>query len=105
MVNARVASIATTVPAPMDQQGLWDGFFSRHYDGSTTAAKVWASSGVVTRHGVADPRTDDVSSWGTGARMRRYVAEAMPLGKDAITAALAQAGVAAEDVGYLAVVS
>ena len=105
MVSARVASIATTVPAPMDQQALWDDYFSAHYDGSATAAKVWASSGVVTRHGVADPRTDDVSSWGTGARMRRYVTEAMPLGKDAITSALAQANVKAEDVGYLTVVS
>ncbi len=105
MVNARVASIATTVPAPMDQQALWDDYFAAHYDGSPVAAKVWASSGIVTRHGVADPRTDDVSSWGTGARMRRYVAEAMPLGKSAITAALDKAGVHAEDVGYLAVVS
>jgi predicted naringenin-chalcone synthase len=105
MVNARIASIATAVPAPMDQQGLWDGFFERHYGGSTMARKVWQSSGITTRHGVADPRTDDVSRWGTGARMQRFVAEAMPLGKDAVSRALAQAGVSAEEVGLFAVVS
>jgi alkylresorcinol/alkylpyrone synthase len=105
MVNARIAGIATAVPAPMDQQGLWDGFFERHYAGSPTAAKVWRTSGIVTRHGVADPRTDDVSTWGTGARMERFVAEAMPLGKDAVARALGAAGVAAEEVGLFAVVS
>jgi len=105
MVNARIASIATAVPAPMDQQALWDGFFAKHYGGSPMAAKVWRTSGIVTRHGVADPRTDDVSTWGTGARMERFVAEAMPLGKDAVSRALASAGVAAEDVGLFAVVS
>ncbi|HEV2888996.1 MAG TPA: type III polyketide synthase [Frankiaceae bacterium] len=105
MVNARIASIATAVPAPMDQQGLWDGFFSRHYDGSPMAAKVWRTSGIVTRHGVADPRTDDVSQWGTGARMERFVAEAMPLGKDAVSRALSAAGVKAEEVGLFGVVS
>ena len=105
MVNARIASIATAVPAPMDQQALWDEFFERHYAGNPMAAKVWRTSGITTRHGVADPRTDDVSTWGTGARMERFVAEAMPLGKDAVSRALAQAGVKAEDVGLFAVVS
>ena len=105
MVNARIASIATAVPAPMDQQALWDGFFADHYAGSPMAAKVWKTSGIVTRHGVADPRVDDVSTWGTGARMERFVAEAMPLGKDAVTRALSDAKVKAEDVGLFAVVS
>jgi predicted naringenin-chalcone synthase len=48
---------------------------------------------------------EDVSSWGTGARMRRFVSEAMPLGKEAMAAALADAGLAAADVGLLTVVS
>lgn len=103
--TARIAGIATAVPAPMDQQALWDGFFSRHYGGSDMARKVWQSSGIVTRHGVADPRVDDVSTWGTGRRMERFVAEAMPLGKDAVSKALANANVHAEDVGLFAVVS
>ncbi|HEU0130594.1 MAG TPA: type III polyketide synthase [Mycobacteriales bacterium] len=105
MVTARVASIATTVPAPMDQQALWDGYFSRHYAGSPLAEKVWRSSGVVTRHGAVHPLHEDVSGWDTGDRMRRYLAEAMPLGKDAVTRALDTAGVTPEDVGLFAVVS
>jgi predicted naringenin-chalcone synthase len=103
--TARIAGVATAVPAPMDQRALWDGFFSKHYAGSRLAERIWASSGVVTRHGVADPLTEDVSEWGTGARMRRYVTEAMPLGKDAVAGALAKAGVSAEEVGLFAVVS
>jgi predicted naringenin-chalcone synthase len=105
MVTARVTGIATAVPAPMDQQGLWDGFFAKHYDGSRLAERIWHSSGVVTRHGVCDPRVEDVSTWGTGRRMERYVTEALPLGKDAVSQALAKAGVDATDVDLFAVVS
>jgi predicted naringenin-chalcone synthase len=89
----------------MDQQALWDGYFARHYRHSPLAEKVWASSGVVTRHGVASPLVEDVSTWGTGARMQRFVTEALPLGKDAVAGALAQAGVSADEVGLFAVVS
>ena len=103
--TARIASIATAVPGPMDQQALWDGFFARHYDGSKLAERVWRSSGVVTRHGAVDPLAEDVSRWGTADRMRRYVSEALPLGKDAVANALAKAGVAADEVGLFAVVS
>jgi predicted naringenin-chalcone synthase len=37
--------------------------------------------------------------------MRRYIAEALPLGKEAVGAALADAGLAPDDVGMFAVVS
>ena len=103
--TARIAGIATSVPAPMDQQALWDGYFAKHYDGSKLAERVWASSGVDTRHGVVDPLVEDVSQWGTGQRMQRYVSEALPLGKDAVANALATAGVNADEVGLFAVVS
>jgi predicted naringenin-chalcone synthase len=103
--TARVARIATAVPGPMDQQELWDGFFARHYAGSEKAQRVWASSGVETRHGAVHPLVEDVSTWGTGARMQRYVAEAMPLGKDAVSRVLADAGVSADEVGLFGVVS
>jgi predicted naringenin-chalcone synthase len=105
VVTARIGSIATAVPGTMDQQELWEGFFSHHYAGSPLAQRIWASSGVTTRHGAVHPLTEDVSRWGTGARMQRYVAEAMPLGKDAVSAALADAGVAADEVGLFGVVS
>jgi predicted naringenin-chalcone synthase len=89
----------------MDQQGLWDGFFAEHYAGSRIAERVWQSSGITTRHGVVDPRHEDVSSLGTGARMERYLAEAMPLGKDAVSQALDAAEIGADDVDLFGVVS
>ena len=36
------------------------------------AERIFASSAITMRHGVADPRVDDVSSWSTGQRMARY---------------------------------
>jgi predicted naringenin-chalcone synthase len=105
MVTARIAGVATAVPPVMDQQALWDGFFSKHYGGSRVAERVWHSSGIVTRHGVVDPTVEDVSGWGTDARMRRYVAEALPLGKGAVSQALANAGVSADEVDLFGVVS
>jgi predicted naringenin-chalcone synthase len=89
----------------MEQSGLWEGFFSRHYDGNRVAERIWRSAGITTRHGVADPRVEDVSGWGTGARMRRYVQEAAPLGKEAVASALDGSGLAPAEVGLLAVVS
>lgn len=105
MVTARVVGSGRALPPEMDQQALWDGFFARHYAENPTAARVWAGSGIATRRGVVDPRVEDVSGWGTGARMRRYAEEAGPLGKEAVTAALADAGVDATDVGLFSVVS
>ncbi|MFL6240879.1 MAG: type III polyketide synthase [Actinomycetes bacterium] len=103
--HARIAGIGSALPAVMDQQGLWDDYFARHYARHPTAQKVWRSSGVRTRHGVLDPRIEDVSSWGTRARMERYIVEALPLGKDAVGAALDDAGVRADDVGMFVVAS
>jgi alkylresorcinol/alkylpyrone synthase len=100
-----VAGFGSAVPAPLDQQQLWDEFFHDHYGGSRLAERLWTRAGVHTRHGVADPRVDDVSAWGTGARMRRFVAEALPLGKEALTACLHDTGLRPTDVDQLTVVS
>lgn len=93
------------IPAPMDQAGLWADYFAQRYAGSRVAERIWRSAGITTRHGVVDPRVEDVSHWGTGARMRRYIAEAVPLGKEAVTAALDSAGLSPADIGLLEVVS
>ena len=89
----------------MAQDVLWEKHFKRHYADNRVARRVWTSSGVVTRHGVVDPTREDISGVGTGARMQRYVEEAMPLGKEAVSGALADAGLRATDVGLFAVVS
>lgn len=54
---------------------------------------------------MVDPTSEDISSWSTGARMERFLDEAMPLGKEALGAALDDAGLAASDVGLLTVVT
>jgi alkylresorcinol/alkylpyrone synthase len=100
-----VTGSAHALPPPMDQQALWDGFFREHYADARLARKVWEHSAIRTRRGVVDPTSEDISGWGTGARMERFVQEALPLGKEAVGAALADAGLAASDVGLFTVVS
>lgn len=102
---SRVTGAAHAVPAPMPQDALWDGFFREHYLDDERARRIWSSTGIETRHGVIDPRVEDVSGWGTQARMQRFVTEAMPLGKDCVSAALATAGLDARDVGLFTVAS
>jgi predicted naringenin-chalcone synthase len=100
---AVITGTAQAMPAPMDQQQLWDGFFRTHYGGDRLAERIWRSAGIRTRHGVVNPVVEDISSWGTGARMQRYVEEALPLGKEAVSGALAAAGLDPCDVGLFAV--
>ncbi|MPY94823.1 MAG: type III polyketide synthase [Acidimicrobiia bacterium] len=103
--RARVTGAASALPAPVSQAALWRDVFAHRYGGSARAEAIWSAVGVETRHAAIDPRLEDVSSWGTGARMQRYVAEALPLATDAAAGALAAAGVRAEDVGLLALAS
>jgi len=104
-VTALLTGSGSALPPPMPQQALWDGFFKDHYAGARVAQRVWQTSGITTRRGVADPTSEDVSGWGTAARMQRFLTEALPLGKEAIAGALDTAGLAASDVGLLTVVS
>ncbi|MHA6783005.1 type III polyketide synthase [Pseudonocardia saturnea] len=88
-----------------DQGEMWDGFYARHSGGGRARERVFRGAGVRRRHVAVNPLVEDVSGWSTGQRMRRYAEEALPLGKEAVAAALADAGIAAEDVGLFAVVS
>jgi predicted naringenin-chalcone synthase len=90
-------------PATLEQDAAWDGFFARHYEGVRAARRIFAGSGVRRRHAVANPVDEDLSGWGTAARMARYVQEALPLGKQAVAAALDAAGLPPGDVGLFAV--
>lgn len=90
----------------MSQDDLWEKFFARHYERSRGLAKrIFANSGVVSRHGVANPLDLDVTSWTTKARMDYYVGAALPLGAKAVEAALANAGLSASQIGLLVVCS
>jgi alkylresorcinol/alkylpyrone synthase len=105
--SAVIAGIGVAHPPAVSQDDLWEGYFSAHYAGVARglAKRIFANSGVVTRHAVINPTIEDPSQWSTGQRMQRYLTEAMPLGKDAMSAALGQAGVAGSDVGMLVVCS
>jgi predicted naringenin-chalcone synthase len=103
--RAVVTGAAHAVPPVMRQDALWDGYFAEHYADNPLAARVWRTAGIERRHGVVDPTVEDISGLGTGARMERFVAEAMPLGAHAVASALSSSGVAAADVGLFAVVS
>jgi alkylresorcinol/alkylpyrone synthase len=102
-----LAGIGVCHPPALAQDELWDGFFSTHYGGvqRALAKRLFANSGVVTRHAAANPLIEDLSGWSTQRRMRRYLTEAMPLGKAAVADALAAAGVPAAEVGLFAVCS
>ena len=103
MSAAVVTGAGSAYPATIDQDAIWEGYFARHYEGVRAARRIFAGAGVRRRHTVASPLDEDLSSWGTGARMERYVQEALPLGKQAVAGALDAAGLAPGDVGLFAV--
>ncbi len=109
MTNDRAVAVITgaesVFPGRERQDDLWDDFFSAHFGRSRLARRAFASAGVQYRHAVASPRCEDVSGWSTGARMERYVQEAVPLGKNALAGALDAAGLRAEDIGLFAMAS
>jgi alkylresorcinol/alkylpyrone synthase len=104
-VSARISAIRHAVPQAQAQSELWDGFFANYYRHDSSAQRIWLATDIRVRHGVADPRVEDVSAWGTAARMRRYVTEAMPLAKEAVSAVLTAAGHDTQDVAQLIVAS
>jgi predicted naringenin-chalcone synthase len=104
-MSAVVTGHGHALPAPMGQQSLWDGYFQEHYADARVARAVWAHSGITTRHGVVSPLVEDVSGWGTAARMERFVQEAVPLGGEAVGKALAAAGLDPAEVGGFVVAS
>jgi len=102
---AVIAGGACAFPARMDQDALWTDFFAPRLGNSRVAERLYRAAGVRHRHAVADPMVEDVSTWSTQRRMERYIDEAPGLGKEAVSAALADAGLSADEVGMFAVVS
>ncbi|MEV4809270.1 type III polyketide synthase [Micromonospora avicenniae] len=102
-----IAGLGTAQPPSARQDELWEGFFSRHFTGTTRslAQRIFANSGVTTRQAAVNPLLEDVSDWPTERRMRRYLVEALPLGKEAVGRALTAAGLDAGDIGLFVVCS
>jgi predicted naringenin-chalcone synthase len=107
MTQASIAGVGVAHPPSTSQEELWRGYFEQHYAGVAPglAKRIFANSGVRNRHGVVNPLVEDPSQWTTATRMRRYLTESLPLGKDALSTALHRAGVAASDIGQLVVCS
>ncbi len=104
MTTARITGAGSAFPPVMEQSQLWSGYFAGHTGPHRRAAeRIFTSSGVRRRHGVVNPVVEDVSGWGTQARMRRWITEALPLGQRAVRHALDAAGLDPTDVGLLAV--
>jgi alkylresorcinol/alkylpyrone synthase len=106
-MSATLAGMAFAHPTTLSQAEIWEGFFATHYAGVQygLAKRVFAHSGVVTRHTVCNPMLEDPTRWSTQRRMARYLAEALPLGKEAVSGALDSAGLSAADVGMFVVCS
>ncbi|MBA2349929.1 MAG: type III polyketide synthase [Solirubrobacterales bacterium] len=104
-MTATLTASHSTFPQRRTQQELWDGYFDAHYDGSELARKVFAGTGIATRHGVTDPLVEDVSGWSTQQRMERFAADALPLGTEAVRGAITAAGLTPAEIDLLTVVS
>lgn len=106
-MHPTITGVGIALPPAATQDDLWQGYFADHYAGVTRslAQRIFANSGVVTRQAAVNPLLEDVSEWPTERRMRRYLAEALPLGKEAVDRALTDAGLAADDIGLFAVCS
>lgn len=104
-MTATLWGSASALPTAMRQEDLYREFFAEYYGANRIAQRAWERSGITTRHGVVDPRHENLASWSTGARMARFMHEAMPLGKSALAGALDDAGLRAEDIDDLVVVS
>ncbi|WP_410050967.1 type III polyketide synthase [Acidiferrimicrobium sp. IK] len=92
-------------PAGRSQQEYWDGFYGPRAGDNRWTRAVFLGAGCGRRHTAVDPTVEDISGWSTGERMARYLAEALPLAAAAAGDALDGAGLAAGDLGLLAVVS
>jgi predicted naringenin-chalcone synthase len=105
MVTPTLAGLGIAVPPTLAQRDLWDGFFATHYAQVRSAERIFANAGVTYRHAAISPLREDISTASTGARMERYLAEALPLARNAVVSALADADLAPADIGLFAVAS
>jgi alpha-pyrone synthase len=105
--NAIIAGLGIALPPALNQQDVWDGYFQFQYEGPrrALAKRIFENAGVRTRQAAVSPLLEDVADWSTERRMNRYQVEAMPLGKEAVERAIADAGLTAAELGLFAVCS
>ncbi|GAB6901397.1 type III polyketide synthase [Kineosporia succinea] len=103
--RAVITGQGRAAPEPIAQEEIWEQVFAPRLNGDRVARQIFLRAGISTRHAAVDPRLVDVSGWSTGDRMRRYVTEARPLGREAATRALEEAGIDASAIGLFVVVS
>ncbi|RNL85727.1 type III polyketide synthase [Halostreptopolyspora alba] len=105
MTSARITGIGTAFPSTtLAQERLPELLPDGHPD-ADVLHKLVRRSGIRRRHLAVDPESEDVSSWGTRARMRRFQRDALPLARSALTDALVAADTDPGEVGQLCVVS
>jgi alkylresorcinol/alkylpyrone synthase len=97
--------MASSFPTAISQERLWSEFFARHYADRRAARLAYFSTGIEYRHAAVAPSDEDLSQASTSLRMERYLIEAMPLGKAALSMVLERAELSADDIGLLALVS
>ncbi|MFW6723638.1 type III polyketide synthase [Streptomyces sp. MAR4 CNY-716] len=73
--------------------------------GGDTVAQVIRNSAITTKGMAVNALLEDPRRWTTRRRMDRSLAEARRLGRDTVSAALAEAGLRPEDVGLFATVT
>jgi alkylresorcinol/alkylpyrone synthase len=100
-----VVGIGSAFPPAYRQDELWSDFFAVHYEHDGIAERIWHGCGVDRRHAVVDPRVDDLRFAATQDRMRRFRSAGAPLAVEAVERCLDDAGLRADDVGQLTVVS
>jgi predicted naringenin-chalcone synthase len=107
MVVPVIVALGRAQPPSAEQGELWEGFFAERFAGPQRAfaQRIFANAGVSRRCAAVNPLLEDVSDWPTSRRMRRYMVEAVPLGKDAVSRALASAGLRADEIGMFIVCS
>lgn len=104
-MTAVVSGAGSAFPGTVDQRQLYDDYFAAHYGDHPLARRLFTSVGVRARHAAVSPLDEDCSGWGTGRRMERFLREALPLGKEAVAAALCDADVDPATVGLFTVAS
>ena len=102
--------VGSAAPPEITAERFYEGFYRPFYGRQDRreerrARLVFRAAGVQTRHCAVDPTEEDVASWTTAQRMKRFGLEAPPLGARAVKRALADAGIDARDVDELVVAS